>query len=117
MGSNPTISANHGALAQLGAHHTGSVGVTGSNPVCSTINDYANTLFSKIKEDSVFRLYIGLGLYAKKIEGFAVYGESLFLQLFSLAEIVCDCIQICMASIAVIYSSVGTKAPLWRSPR
>ena len=25
-----------GALAQLGAHHTGSVGVTGSSPVCST---------------------------------------------------------------------------------
>ena len=26
-----------GALAQLGAHHTGSVGVRGSNPLCSTI--------------------------------------------------------------------------------
>ena len=26
----------HGALAQLGAPHTGSVGVTGSSPVCST---------------------------------------------------------------------------------
>ena len=26
----------HGALAQLGAHHTGSVGVVGSNPICST---------------------------------------------------------------------------------
>ncbi len=26
----------NGALAQLGAHNTGSVGVTGSNPVCST---------------------------------------------------------------------------------
>ena len=25
-----------GVLAQLGAHNTGSVGVTGSNPVCST---------------------------------------------------------------------------------
>ena len=25
----------HGALAQLGARHTGSVEVTGSNPVCS----------------------------------------------------------------------------------
>ena len=25
-----------GALAQLGAHHTGSVGVRGSNPLCST---------------------------------------------------------------------------------
>ena len=38
-----------GALAQLGAHHTGSVGVTGSSPVCSTKqteprND-ANALF------------------------------------------------------------------------
>ncbi len=28
--------SEYGALAQLGAHHTGSVGVTGSNPVCST---------------------------------------------------------------------------------
>ena len=27
----------HGALAQLGARNTGSVEVTGSNPVCSTI--------------------------------------------------------------------------------
>ena len=27
----------NGALAQLGAHHTGSVGVRGSNPLCSTI--------------------------------------------------------------------------------
>ena len=27
---------SHGALAQLGAHDTGSVGVTGSSPVCST---------------------------------------------------------------------------------
>ena len=26
---------SHGALAQLGAHDTGSVGVTGSSPVCS----------------------------------------------------------------------------------
>ena len=25
-----------GALAQLGAHHTGSVGVRGSSPLCST---------------------------------------------------------------------------------
>ena len=27
----------HGALAQLGARHTGSVEVTGSSPVCSTL--------------------------------------------------------------------------------
>ena len=26
-----------GALAQLVAHHTGSVGVSGSNPLCSTV--------------------------------------------------------------------------------
>lgn len=26
-----------GALAQLGAHHTGSVGVRGSSPLCSTL--------------------------------------------------------------------------------
>ena len=31
-----------GALAQLGAHNTGSVGVTGSNPVCSTIEKTLN---------------------------------------------------------------------------
>ena len=30
------MNGNSGALAQLGAHNTGSVGVTGSNPVCST---------------------------------------------------------------------------------
>lgn len=38
----------HGALAQLGARHTGSVEVTGSNPVCSIlfllINDSVNYL-------------------------------------------------------------------------
>ncbi len=28
----------HGALAQLGARHTGSVEATGSSPVCSTYN-------------------------------------------------------------------------------
>ena len=28
--------SKRGALAQLGAHHTGSVGVRGSNPLCST---------------------------------------------------------------------------------
>ena len=27
---------SHGALAQLGAHNTGSVGVRGSSPLCST---------------------------------------------------------------------------------
>ncbi len=30
------ISSLNGALAQLGAHHTGSVGVRGSSPLCST---------------------------------------------------------------------------------
>ena len=29
--------SRYGVLAQLGAHHTGSVGVRGSNPLCSTI--------------------------------------------------------------------------------
>ena len=28
-----------GALAQLGAHNTGSVGVRGSNPLCSTTKE------------------------------------------------------------------------------
>ena len=31
-----TIATVDGALAQLVAHHTGSVGVSGSNPLCST---------------------------------------------------------------------------------
>ena len=35
IGSNP-IGTSNGALAQLVAHHTGSVGVRGSNPLCST---------------------------------------------------------------------------------
>ena len=30
------FSKHLGALAQLGAHHTGSVGVRGSSPLCST---------------------------------------------------------------------------------
>ncbi len=34
-----------GALAQLGAHHTGSVGVTGSNPVCSIQKSRKQVLF------------------------------------------------------------------------
>ena len=45
MGSNPSGRARsafpkrtYGALAQLGAHNTGSVGVRGSNPLCSTKN-------------------------------------------------------------------------------
>ena len=32
---------NFGALAQLGAHHTGSVGVRGSSPLCSTKTETA----------------------------------------------------------------------------
>ena len=36
-GSNPAVSVKYyGALAQLGARHTGSVEATGSSPVCST---------------------------------------------------------------------------------
>ncbi len=31
----------HGALAQLGAHNTGSVGVRGSSPLCSTRKNLA----------------------------------------------------------------------------
>ncbi len=34
----PSGPPNNGALAQLGAHHTGSVGVRGSSPLCSTNN-------------------------------------------------------------------------------
>gem|GEM_PF-6129694 len=30
------FNGKYGALAQLGAHHTGSVGVRGSSPLCST---------------------------------------------------------------------------------
>ena len=33
--TNTAYSAVSGALAQLGAHHTGSVGVRGSSPLCS----------------------------------------------------------------------------------
>ena len=37
-GSNPAVSVKYyGALAQLGARHTGSVEATGSSPVCSTV--------------------------------------------------------------------------------
>ena len=34
----------HGALAQLGAHDTGSVGVRGSSPLCSTKNNLNHSL-------------------------------------------------------------------------
>ncbi len=40
--------SEYGALAQLGAHHTGSVGVTGSNPVCSTTQQNQNTDFDAL---------------------------------------------------------------------
>ena len=33
---NIAFNGKYGALAQLGAHHTGSVGVRGSSPLCST---------------------------------------------------------------------------------
>ena len=33
----------YGALAQLGAHNTGSVGVRGSNPLCSTKKNRSRT--------------------------------------------------------------------------
>ncbi len=39
-----------GALAQLGAHHTGSVGVRGSSPLCSTIINHVKQPFSSICE-------------------------------------------------------------------
>ena len=38
----------HGALAQLGARHTGSVEVTGSSPVCSTYFQAAGENFSPV---------------------------------------------------------------------
>ncbi len=37
-----------GALAQLGAHHTGSVGVRGSSPLCSTITNHVKQPFASI---------------------------------------------------------------------
>ena len=40
----------HGALAQLGARHTGSVEVTGSSPVCSTYFQAAGEFFSMQKQ-------------------------------------------------------------------
>ena len=36
LAENSNVKISHGALAQLGAHHTGSVGVRGSSPLCST---------------------------------------------------------------------------------
>ena len=46
--SNLRMIKEYGVLAQLGARHTGSVEVTGSNPVCSIlfllINDSVNYL-------------------------------------------------------------------------
>ena len=38
------FSKHFGALAQLGAHHTGSVGVRGSSPLCSTKKKYGTLL-------------------------------------------------------------------------
>ena len=38
----------YGVLAQLGAHNTGSVGVRGSNPLCSTIKKAENHRISQL---------------------------------------------------------------------
>ena len=46
----------HGALAQLGARHTGSVEVTGSSPVCSTYFQAAGENFSPV----IFMLKAGV---------------------------------------------------------
>ena len=43
------FSKHLGALAQLGAHHTGSVGVRGSSPLCST---------KKVRNTFVFRTFL-----------------------------------------------------------
>lgn len=56
--------AKYGALAQLGAHHTGSVGVVGSNPICSnTIRPKAPILseflaFGEIKITFISDIFI-----------------------------------------------------------
>ena len=48
MKINVIIKKVHGALAQLGARHTGSVEVTGSSPVCSTYFQAAGEKFSPV---------------------------------------------------------------------
>ncbi len=47
----------NGALAQLGAHNTGSVGVRGSNPLCSTNN----------KRDAEWRPFYYFPVFSTKV--------------------------------------------------
>ncbi len=56
MKINVIIEKVHGALAQLGARHTGSVEVTGSSPVCSTYFQAAGEKFSPV----IFMLKAGV---------------------------------------------------------
>ena len=44
----------NGALAQLGAHHTGSVGVRGSSPLCSTSAEPARASTLTLAEARLF---------------------------------------------------------------
>ena len=41
--------SSYGALAQLGARHTGSVEVTGSNPVCSIFSKSRKSRICSVK--------------------------------------------------------------------
>ena len=57
------ITTLHGALAQLGAHNTGSVGVRGSNPLCSTKNlVLRNEIFLSIAEAMAYHQTEGLDI-------------------------------------------------------
>ncbi len=47
-----------GALAQLGAHHTGSVGVRGSSPLCST--RIMNSLSALSQKDFFFSILLAI---------------------------------------------------------
>ena len=44
----------HGALAQLGARHTGSVEATGSSPVCSIPKAFYSELWNHIQQFRFF---------------------------------------------------------------
>ena len=63
---------SHGALAQLGAHNTGSVGVRGSNPLCSTSRQCLHPNSNEVQCDA--RLYTTMVRFGFK-SGFSTSGK------------------------------------------
>ena len=79
----------HGALAQLGARHTGSVEATGSSPVCSIPKAFYSELWNYIQQ---FRFFVRIhtGSIASKIWCRIIFLSPLILQSFMLRYSMCE---------------------------